>query len=758
MSADSLNIQRGTTRLDQVKGTTPLASVELSAQATVAQPQAEKDNLSLGQTVALPDVGLSKDDKHALATLTPGLQNLVTTKNISPAMPEVAKREVVISNLKAEIDRLAIGGVKFEENGAKWGISELAAVYNSLQALPLKDRSNLTFRRMESFTVECKTLPATEVEGAAKTENVVKKVEEVVKKVEEVTDTVADSVKESTGLKGILHGAMNLLHRGVDTVAEVAAEIAEGDVAGMVEDMKEGLTSFKDGVVEVAEGIADVAHDIVTGDFIQAKTKMSAAVACVYGEMTHLVSDEGLEGGFVESLMTADPEVACREEVSLQKVIVITDKGANRDTKSTEKLVMHELAHQTQLKDGGWEPEKVKEFAKLSGWQEYDSEGNASAADGIDNKGGQSIYLPSDNIRPTKTTNFIDAYAKTTPTEDYAESYTAFVENPQSLMEHAPDKFLYLNSETRKYTSDQVAAWAAEKKVDLTKVATGMVLEAGLKTETMTNVCSVNNVSTDKEAIAKAAQKAAQDAKIALDRAAWDMLKGNSNVQPADHLGAAASALTQAALDGAKDAEALIEDMIERPEEVLGKTILAALSPEEKKVLTDKDFLEKAVAGIQAGAAANNTVADDVKYQLAREGMNQLMTLLIDPKNEAFREDLADDPQKALEKEGIWDALPEEMRQPLVDPANRKALRSMLDALPTRGMLDAMKEAFATQPKEDPVAKNLESYVQKLTPESFTAFAQQLSDKDLPEKAAATLKSIMETGLAPQSDGAAPMC
>lgn len=398
-----------------------------------------------------------------------------------------------------------------------------------------------------------------------------------------------------------------------------------------------------------------------------------------------------------------------------ENVITLTNSGAL----VSDKVFAHEVGHQLQMNEGRWDNEKIKEFAKLSGWTESYADGKTSAADGIDNESGREMTF-DDRVKPQREDNFVTKYAMTSPTEDFAESYAAFVMEPETLMTRAPEKFLMINANSRQYSSEQVQAFAQEKGIDLTAVTTKLVLESGLKQDTLDKICQVNQVSADKAAI----------------------LQDSQSASGADALGEVTKRITQAALSGD---QAFVQGMLSNPEGALGEA-WGRLNSDEQTMLKDASFVQKMVANVQLGQASSASLTGQIDLAIAQDGVKSLMLKMVSSDGQSFRQALALDPQKALKDSGIWDKLPDEMRAPLVLSSNREALKSMLSKIETLGS-DAAAE------------KNISDFVLKLTPESFAAFAQQLGDKDFPQRGAENIASILTSGVAlNESAGTPPMC
>ncbi|MBM3275254.1 MAG: hypothetical protein FJZ00_08875 [Candidatus Sericytochromatia bacterium] len=131
-------------------------------------------------------------------------------------------------------------------------------------------------------------------------------------------------------------------------------------------------------------------------------------------------------------------------------------------------VAAHELGH-AMMGGGRWDGSELREFSKLSHWER---------PDGTLFNGYDSAYTPINvepGLTPKQASNMVPChhgdhqtcYAATSPAEDYAESYRAYVQDPNLLMKTAPEKFLYLNANSKAYTPAQVAQFATANGKDL---------------------------------------------------------------------------------------------------------------------------------------------------------------------------------------------------------------------------------------------------------------------------------------------------
>ncbi|HMO26621.1 MAG TPA: hypothetical protein PKB10_10155, partial [Tepidisphaeraceae bacterium] len=116
---------------------------------------------------------------------------------------------------------------------------------------------------------------------------------------------------------------------------------------------------------------------------------------------------------------------------------------------------VHEYAHALQIRDGlFFATRHVAFWGSLSGGQHADGTALDGYASGLfmmenpielarlllDGGRGESIY------RPHRHARFINRYAAYDAREDFAESVRVFVYDPQTLIEVAPEKFLFINA------------------------------------------------------------------------------------------------------------------------------------------------------------------------------------------------------------------------------------------------------------------------------------------------------------------------
>lgn len=417
-------------------------------------------------------------------------------------------------------------------------------------------------------------------------------------------------------------------------------------------------------------------------------------------------------------------QIAQFKSNSAEGKIVLTHSGSM----VAKDMLAHEIGHMVQMNGGRWDPAKIKEFSQLSGWTEQYQDGTRETADGIDNRTGEMLKYDSGLVKATRDDNFVSQYAKVDPIDDFAESYRAYLNDPDSLMKAAPEKLLFINSQSGKYTREEVAQLAQKAGVDLQDVFTNLVLDGKLKQETLNALSDMNGVQADKRRISSGAESTSGDA-----------------------LAEATSKITAKAIVGDS---AFVNQLLTNPQAALGAELWDKLSADEQDMLKDREFVRGIVSDLGAGRASAASAGLSIKIEIAREGVRDTFALLggTDAKAQQFRSALAADPQGALAKAGLWDKLPEELRKPFVDPANRQAVQQLAQAISASqpaGKMGWLLKVGNQSVSPEVATKNLESYVKQLQPEHFKAFAERLNDPEFPGKGAQVLQSVIKTGQAP---------
>lgn len=396
-----------------------------------------------------------------------------------------------------------------------------------------------------------------------------------------------------------------------------------------------------------------------------------------------------------------------------ERAIVLGDSG-----KMVSKSVWaHEIGHQVQMVNRGWNPEKIAEFAKLSGWKEDYGQGHVSEADGIDNRTGEKLLFDEQVVKAGRSDNFVSKYAKTSPVEDFAESYRIFITDPKAMMEMAPDKFLFINAQSQRYTASEVKGYAQQAGQDLETIGTDLLLHSGLKQDTLNTILTVNGLTPDRAAIRS-------------DAAA----KLNS----ADPLSQAWARLTFASKD-----PALSQAFLSDPASAMGD-VWDKLKPEERAIFSDSNFMHARLGELQAGFASAKSASDATDVEVHRRGIGQFMAKLMEDKG--FREALAHDPAKTLADAGLVSKLPDEVVEAFGNnPGAVKKLTSEITEL-----LEG-----ATAEERSKYESNLQKALVAVGHEHFVAFADALNNKN-EGLAAMEIRQALEMGSVVYQGGGEP--
>lgn len=148
-------------------------------------------------------------------------------------------------------------------------------------------------------------------------------------------------------------------------------------------------------------------------------------------------------------------------EASLRALMqdISNDFRSTPSVTRAEEVILHETGHHFQLGLNN-EQHYIAEFGKLSNWRESSGKAadgythgkfapeelmdvyNILASDGQVDAGHYSIGLSPQE----RSQSFVSTYAATDPMEDFAESYKAFVLEPEKLMARSPRKFFFINA------------------------------------------------------------------------------------------------------------------------------------------------------------------------------------------------------------------------------------------------------------------------------------------------------------------------
>ncbi|MFP5501779.1 MAG: hypothetical protein ACLGIN_04765, partial [Candidatus Sericytochromatia bacterium] len=92
--------------------------------------------------------------------------------------------------------------------------------------------------------------------------------------------------------------------------------------------------------------------------------------------------------------------------------------------------------------------------------------------------------------------------ARLDPVTDYAESFKALIHQPVELLAAAPEKFLFLNAEARRYSASEVEAMAKRAGVHLEAVVTDLVASGQADQVTIDRLCRAHGLSGDRGGLA----------------------------------------------------------------------------------------------------------------------------------------------------------------------------------------------------------------------------------------------------------------
>jgi hypothetical protein len=341
----------------------------------------------------------------------------------------------------------------------------------------------------------------------------------------------------------------------------------------------------------------------------------------------------------------------------------------------------------------------MKEWAKLSGW----TDGAGKPAYGLDEHGQLMGFDP--HVRPARTDNFVyenfaedlspdkvkdfladiqdpelraefetsikakrslrgaikevfnvDAlgYSQTNPLEDWAESYRAFSLDTELLVRKAPDKFLFLNSVSKKYTADQVKDLFTRSGKDPQAVATSMA-ESGLTQDSIERIFKANGLSANVETLGQDAAKALKQADLPPFRQAFMTIQA----RVADKDLAFVNAFTQ------------------NPASALGE-VWNKLSPVEQAQFSDAAKRTEIVQKMQRGQMSGVSAASQGYRDIEVKAIRDLGFKLLD--DQGFRAALQKDPKQAL---AALPGLPADLTRAMADPKFQQNFRQFASALDT---------------------------------------------------------------------------
>ncbi|MEB3223848.1 MAG: hypothetical protein VKS61_17375 [Candidatus Sericytochromatia bacterium] len=380
------------------------------------------------------------------------------------------------------------------------------------------------------------------------------------------------------------------------------------------------------------------------------------------------------------------------------RVIEIGDAQATR----MKEVLVHEVGHQVQF-GPATDLAGMREWAKLSGWQDA----RGTEAFGLDDQGQVRALDPG--VRPARTDNFVYesftedltpaavakvlgeirdpalrkefeqtlrvkqnlsqaieeifgvktlGYSMVNPLEDFAESFRAFYTEPELLLRKAPDKFLYLNSQSRRYPPGEVPGLLAAGGHDPKAVATAMAA-SGLSQESFERIARTNGIQADAQVLGAQAGKELQSAR-----------KSGRLVPP---LRQAFLTLQQKVAAGD---QGFAQQFVKEPAKALAG-VWERLSPAEQAQLGDEARRADTVAQMQRGGLSYASAAATGYRAIEVEAVRRFGRRLLD--DAFFRKALQQDPGAALAP--MMRSLPTVLRRAVEDPAMHRSVAAFAEAL-----------------------------------------------------------------------------
>jgi hypothetical protein len=249
-------------------------------------------------------------------------------------------------------------------------------------------------------------------------------------------------------------------------------------------------------------------------------------------------------------------------------------------------------------------------------------------------------------------------YSMTNPKEDFAESYRAYYNDVELLVRKAPDKFLFLNSLSRRYDADQVKALFERAGKDPKEVATALA-QNGLDQDSLTKIYKVNGLAADTSSLAADAAKAlAEGAAVPAFRKAWMTLQDKVTSKQPDL--------------------AFIGNFVNDPSKAFGD-LWGQLSDAEKDQFKDVTSRQGIINGMKAGQMSYVSGANQGFQAMEVDAIQGFFKELVADKD--FRSSLAKDPGEALAGLEATGSLPKALQQAAADPKTRENLQRFADAM-----------------------------------------------------------------------------
>jgi hypothetical protein len=582
-----------------------LASAQAAAQVNPQElaklveslPLADQANFKAAGATDMPAIfeQLSARDKTTLMDLPPGVRQKVLTDGV-PSDVDAAKYQISQNLLKMSKDLMPGNGISFDPPKA-WRVSDAAIAYNVLSNLSAADRS-----RLEGTT----------------------------------------------------------FRRAANTLVEDEHQHREAD----------GLASM----------------DVQQGDDFMARMGFKL---CNLFEKFALTAPMGL------MLRSWFPHALSESHT---REVVIGDAQATR----MKEVMVHEIGHQVEFgKD--LDLGLMNEWNKLSGW--------------TDPKGGP-IQVMSDgrlegfdpNMRPARTDNFVydnfvddldpkalaeaaanigdpelkaeflqtakvtknlsgaikeifgteaRGYSMTNPKEDFAESYRAYYNDTELLVRKAPDKFLFLNAQSRRYDAAQVKDLFARAGKDPQQVATELA-KTGLNQDTLAKIYKLNGLSADATSLAADAAKALASGaeEIPAFRKAWMTLQDKVTSKNPDL--------------------SFVGTFVNDPAKAFGD-LWGQFSDAEKAQFSDMAGRQKIVTEMKAGQMSYVSAANQGFQSMEVASIQNFFKQMVADGD--FRDSLKKDPGEALAGLAATGSLPTSLQKAAADAKTREALKQFADTM-----------------------------------------------------------------------------
>lgn len=381
------------------------------------------------------------------------------------------------------------------------------------------------------------------------------------------------------------------------------------------------------------------------------------------------------------------------------RTIEIGDAQASR----MEQTLTHEFGHQVEFGPGAQpDLQLMSEFAKLSGW--HDANGQPSIGVEIGASGQQSGL--DSNVRPSRTDNFVyqdftkeitpqqvaataaqipdpqlraeflqtakiknnlqaaiketvgadvKGYSMASPLEDFAESYRAYYLDPQMLAKQAPDKFLFLNAVSKKYSAAQVQQYFKAAGQDPQAVATKLAT-TGLEQSTLDNIYKVNGLTANAQALGQAAAQA---------------LNTDAQLPP----------ITQAFLTlqqkVASGDLSFVSTFTKDPAKALGD-LWNKLKPAEQAQFDTEAKRVSLVQGMQSGKLSGAAMANQAVSDTSKAALQDFAQRLITDKG--LRSQLGSNPDAVL-NDAAFASFPPALQKQFQNPAFRKQFSQFVGSL-----------------------------------------------------------------------------